>query len=43
MQAKASQAQPLSSGKGKTETPATPTIPLKTQFEQLQSSEQGLT
>jgi Mg2+-importing ATPase len=28
---------------GKTETPVTPTIPLKTQFEQLQSSEQGLT
>ena len=28
---------------GKAETPATPTIPLKTQFEQLQSSEQGLT
>ncbi|HEX6554135.1 MAG TPA: HAD-IC family P-type ATPase [Ktedonobacteraceae bacterium] len=27
----------------RTETPATPTIPLKTQFEQLQSSEKGLT
>src|SRR5579864_6093231 len=43
MQAKASQAKSPSSSEGKTETPATPTIPLQTQFEQLQSSEQGLT
>ena len=38
-----SQATPTPSGEGKTETPATLLIPLKTQFEQLQSSEQGLT
>ena len=31
------------SSEGKAETPATPTIPLKTLFDQLQSSEQGLT
>ncbi len=37
------QTKPTSSSEGKTETPPTPTIPLKTQFEQLQSSEQGLT
>ena len=43
MQAKANQAKPPSSSEGKTETPATPGISLKTQFEQLQSSEQGLT
>ena len=43
MQAKASQAKLPSSSEGKTETSATPGIPLKTQFEQLQSSEQGLT
>jgi Mg2+-importing ATPase len=43
MQAKASQAKPPSSSEGKTATPATPTIPLQTQFEHLQSSEQGLT
>src|SRR5712691_11769577 len=40
MQAKVIQAKPTSSREGKIETP---TIPLKTQFEQLQSSEQGLT
>jgi hypothetical protein len=40
MQAKASQAKPTSSSEGKTETPATPTIPLQTQFEQLQRSKQ---
>ncbi len=43
MQAKASQVKPPSSSERKTETPATPSTPLKTQFEQLQSSEQGLT
>jgi Mg2+-importing ATPase len=43
MQAKATQANPTPSSEGKAETPATPTLPLKTQFEQLQSSEQGLT
>jgi P-type Mg2+ transporter len=43
MQAKETQAKQTPSSEGKAETPATPTIPLKTQFEQLQSSEQGLT
>jgi Mg2+-importing ATPase len=43
MQTKASLAKPASSSDGKTETAATPTIPLKAQFEQLQSSEAGLT
>lgn len=43
MQEKATQAKPTSSSEGKTETLTTPTIPLKTQFEQLQSREQGLT
>src|SRR5579884_1253244 len=43
MQTKASLAKPASSRDGKTETAATPTIPLKAQFEQLQSSEAGLT
>jgi P-type Mg2+ transporter len=43
MQAKETQANPTPSSEGKAETPATPTIPLKSQFEQLQSSEQGLT
>ena len=40
MQAKETQTQPTPSGEGKT---GTLTIPLKTQFEQLQSSEQGIT
>jgi P-type Mg2+ transporter len=43
MQTKATQGIPTASNEGKTETAATPAIPLKTQFEQLQSSEQGLT
>jgi P-type Mg2+ transporter len=43
MQAKVTQAKPTASREGKIETATTPTIPLKTQFEQLQSSEQGLT
>lgn len=41
MQTKATQATQTPSGEKK--TGRTPTIPLKTQFEQLQSSEQGLT
>ncbi len=43
MQAKVTQAKPTSSREGKIETATTPMIPLKTQFEQLQSSEQGMT
>jgi P-type Mg2+ transporter len=42
MQARVTQAKPPSR-EGKIEAATTPTIPLKTQFEQLQSSEQGLT
>ncbi len=37
------QIKPTPSNEGNAETPTTSTIPLKTQFEQLQSSEQGLT
>jgi Mg2+-importing ATPase len=42
MQARVTQAKPPSR-EGNIEAATTPTIPLKTQFEQLQSSEQGLT